>query len=126
MEARGRAVGSGTVTMADPSEVASWAVGLPERFLICRDVNHRWGAYQAWKEGTARNAGYTRVLKCGGCRTLRVDTLDSQGYKISTKYEYPEGYLHTGMGRMGQDSRAAIRLTGLETMAAKTPARESA
>lgn len=110
------------LVVADPAEVKDWAEALPERFLICRDINHRWGGYRAYREGKGRNAGFTRILRCGLCRTEREDTLDSRGYKIGTKYHYPEGYLTPkGTGRMGSDSRAALRLVSVMGAVEKTP-----
>lgn len=113
----------GLVT-ADPGEVKDWAEALPEKFLICRDINHRWSGYRAYREGKGRNAGFTRVLRCTACRTEREDTLDSRGYKVGTKYHYPDGYLTPkGTGRMGSDSRAALRLVSVLHAVDKTPDR---
>lgn len=103
-----------TSGVADPREVRDWAENLPGKFLICRDLNHDWSGYRAWATGRGRSLLYTRVLKCKKCTTEREDTLTSQGFKVGTKYNYPDGYLTPkGTGRLGSDARAALRLVSV-------------
>lgn len=99
----------GTVGHADAKEVAQWSEGLPDRYLLCRDMGHRWQPFSArWDE---KERAYSRVLRCSRCKTDRTQLLAMNGLILSGHYEYPDGYTApAGTGRIDQMARGALRL----------------
>ncbi len=81
--------------------------------ITCRDYSHNWTPWYVteWRG----RGGFERGVRCGVCATARIESLDNWGRLVpgSRKYEYPEGYLVKGTGRLDKDFRAAIRLTSL-------------
>ena len=77
--------------------------------LICRDVRHSWQPSDAWREGH----GFVRRLVCNRCFATKTQTLDSEGYVLSTSMSYREGYLRKGEGRTTADEKAQLRLENL-------------
>lgn len=96
---------------ASDSEVAHFAAELPEEFLLCREMGHRWLPYQA-----AVNADqtYHRALRCPRCKTRKEQEISARGVILSTQYRHPEGYLHAGMGRIAGDGRGLLRLESIK------------
>ncbi len=85
----------------------TWLKSQGTSTLICRDISHLWTAF------TARRTGrfIVRVLQCGRCETRKIQKLNSKGYILSTRYEYPAAYVRPkGMGRMTKDDRAMVRV----------------
>lgn len=103
------------VDFADPGEVREWADTLPERFLHCRELNHNWRPYNV---GRHRDGGFERVLRCSRCKARKYQHLSTDGMLVgSPRLEYPDGYLHTGNGRITGTSRGVLRLASLSRMA---------
>jgi len=76
--------------------------------LQCRDFGHSWRPYTArWAEA---DKCYESVLRCQRCSTLRLRYLSSRGDLVSSRYDYADGYLIAGMGRLDGADRAQIRL----------------
>lgn len=94
---------------ADADEVADFARGLLISWLLCRELGHNWRPWNAY----AIDGGYERALRCTRCKTERWETLTSTGAKMSSRYVYPDGYLHEGLGRIVGDGRDALRLESL-------------
>lgn len=82
---------------------------MDQESLICRDFSHSWGGWYARRDGS----GFERGIRCSVCGTCRIEKLDSQGRIVSRRYEYPDGYLLKGVGRITADFRAMVRLTVL-------------
>jgi hypothetical protein len=98
------------VRWAALSEVEDFATELPEEFLLCREMGHRWLPYQA----ALNNDGtYHRALRCPRCKTKKVQEISSRGAILATHYKHPEGYLHEGMGRIAGDGRGVLRLEAI-------------
>lgn len=97
------------VKMATRNEVRRVAREMDEAFLRCRDMGHNWRQSRVEKVGR----GYERTLYCSGCKTNRMQTLDSRGAVTHTRYDYAEGYQIKGIGRMG-DAKGALRLVSLQ------------
>lgn len=95
------------ILYADVAEVASWAATLPESFLTCRDIGHRWRKWAA-KQATDF-PGYIRELRCTRCKTKRRQELNANFHILSSTYQHAEGYLHKGLGRVDGDGRDALR-----------------
>lgn len=77
--------------------------------LVCRDISHAWRAYDV--RIVKRQNRIERTLECANCGCLRHQQLTMTGYLIpGSRYEYPDGYLLHGVGRMTADTKAEIRL----------------
>jgi hypothetical protein len=93
--------------MADETKVIpadSFAHGLSDKKLACRELGHVWrpSTVEVVREGRSLG-GYLRIFKCAQCRTERRQTLDSHGGIVANGYVYPDGYLaahvEKGFGR---------------------------
>jgi hypothetical protein len=91
-----------------PVSVESFAHGLPQRFLRCRELGHVWRPSTVSRE--PGGGGFTRKLRCAECRTERQQLLDSRGHVIRNAYHYPDGYLADGTVERGHYSRDIFRL----------------
>jgi ABC-type branched-subunit amino acid transport system substrate-binding protein len=84
--------------------VETFAHGLSDKQLACRDYGHTWrpSAIEVVREGRTLG-GYVRIYKCASCRTERRQTLDSHGDVVQNGYVYANGYLadnvQKGFGR---------------------------
>jgi hypothetical protein len=79
--------------------------------LACRDYKHSWAPYSG---GQNHDGTWERTLQCARCLTLRGETLTRTGHVIGgRRYEYPEGYLVPGLGRLGGEALDTVRLTSL-------------
>lgn len=96
---------------ADNSEVAEFAADLPEDFLLCREMGHRWLPYQASQNN---DGSFHRALRCPRCKTRKEQEISRRGVIESTTYKHPEGYLHVGMGRIAGDGRGVLRLESIQ------------
>lgn len=102
---------------ADIGAVESFAEGLSDKFLHCRELGHLWrptgSAGRIDLEGT-KERGWFRKLKCYRCQTKRIQELDHHGMILSNRYVHPEGYLMEGLGRIVGDGRGVLRLASLK------------
>ena len=81
--------------------------------LDCRTIGHAWRPQSAaWLQG----GGIEQILGCSRCEAKRIQYLDKQGYVTGRHYDYPEGYSIPGMGHMGADGRAVLRLASVRKM----------
>lgn len=80
--------------------------------MLCRDLRHMWVPRGAWKDG--RN--FVRQLRCTRCETLKVQTLDCDGYVLTTRMRYAYGYLRKGGGGITSDTRAYFRVLNLGSL----------
>lgn len=85
-----------------------WSKGV----VACRSYGHQWKPSTARRHGTA----FVITQRCPSCRATRTCDMDSRGYASPWKYEYPEGYLMQGLGRVDTHGRAALRLKTLESL----------
>ena len=93
-----------------PIDLETWEEGLPESFLMCRDMGHTWKPHTAAWE--AEENAYRRVLKCPRCRTLRTQWISPSGHLDGgSHYTYPDGYTApAGVGRIDGGGRDHLRL----------------
>jgi len=96
-----------SISEPDVVDADTFAAGLSDRFLRCRELGHQWRPHAAAYDPKA--GVYDRVLRCGGCRTTRHQVLNSRGHVISNHYRYPENYLAKNLER-GSYSRDVFRL----------------
>lgn len=86
--------------------VDTFAAGLGDRVLHCRELGHTWRPLTvAWDAGAR---AYDRRLRCSSCRTVRVQILDARGHVMSNRYDYADGYLATGV-KVGRGDRDVFR-----------------
>ncbi len=112
-----RAAKRPTVEFADPGEVADFAAGLEVDWLFCRTYQHNWKPWTArWSD---HESCYQVSIRCNRCGTKRVQKMSDRGAVLSSHYEYPEGYLHEGMGRIAGEARDMLRLESVTRVVAK-------
>jgi hypothetical protein len=112
--------------MAAPEQAVNSIEDIPEEFLICRDLGHSWAPSDVKISGKGRNAEIHRILQCRSCPTQRVQILDVNGYRLRSKYVYPEDqdkdaapYKLKGVGRLSVDDNASIRVMSTNHMKAR-------
>lgn len=77
-------------------------------YLQCRDFGHSWRPYTArWD---ARENAYRTELRCSRCKTIRVRWIGPRGQQLDSRYDYSDGYLVKGIGRLTGSDRDALRL----------------
>ena len=92
------------------SEVESFAAGLDQSHLLCRELGHLWSP---WTAGLTDGGGYVRILRCPRCLTERHQVLDGRAHVVSNVYRYPDGYQHKGLGRIVGEGRDMLRLESI-------------
>lgn len=101
---------------------------LDETSLQCRDFGHSWRPFEARYIPARRQ--YDERLRCARCDTIRIRLLDSRGAQLASHYDYADGYLVKGLGRLTGEDRDALRLAGvqllLDQFAEPTPLRKGA
>lgn len=76
--------------------------------IMCRELRHAW---KPWTVHTDTKAKLYEVkLRCTKCKTVRVREIGFHGQLIGNRYEYPDGYLVKGLGRLDDNDRARLRL----------------
>ena len=93
---------------ADPHEVADFAANLEDNWLFCRTYQHNWKPWSAHWSGEL--SCYEVKIRCNRCTTKRVQRMSDKGQVLASHYEYPDGYLHEGMGRIAGEARDMLRL----------------
>jgi hypothetical protein len=77
----------------------------------CRDFGHSWRPYTArW---IAQYNQYESQLICQRCNTIRTRFLSRTGEQVSSGYDYADGYLIKGLGRLSGHDRDEIRLASI-------------
>jgi len=83
-------------------------------YVQCRDFGHSWRPYSArWLQ--AYNS-YESQLQCQRCKTVRTRFLSATGSQLSGGYDYADGYLVKGMGRLTGSDRDVIRLASITAL----------
>lgn len=106
--------------VASPDEVAELAQDWTDEILECRTYGHKWTPHRAQHVKQYR---YFYVIQlCERCTTTRhMEISESGGEVYDTWYEYPDGYLTKGLGRIAGDARGQLRLaTVLRTFQVET------
>lgn len=98
------------IKYAPVGEVASFAKGLSQSYLLCRELGHSWRHHTANYSATG---GFKSVLRCTRCKTERHQELSNRGEVLRNNYDYPDGYQHEGLGRISGDGKDTIRLEAL-------------
>lgn len=87
--------------------------GMKLEYIQCRDFGHSWRPYTA----KATRFGYEEQLRCNRCRGIRTRTLNARGAVMSGNYEYSDGYLIKGLGRLAGAERDYVRLASVKAIA---------
>jgi len=97
------------MTRSTPQPVTpeTFAAGLSDKVLHCRELGHVWRPLTVSFDESAR--AYERALRCSSCRTIRSQVLDSSGHVIRNSYKYPDGYLAANVETVGK-SRDVYRV----------------
>lgn len=91
--------------------VDTFAAGLGDRVLHCRELGHVWKPLTVAWDATVK--AYDRRLRCSSCRTVRVQVVTGAGHVVSNRYEYADGYLAKGI-EIGRGDRDTFRRVALE------------
>jgi hypothetical protein len=90
------------------SEIERAVKGMSLAFIQCRDYGHSWRPYSArW---VPQDNAYVSELQCQRCKSVRQRFLTRTGAMAGGHYEYPDGYLVKGMGRLTGTDRDIVRL----------------
>jgi hypothetical protein len=84
---------------------------MPDNYIQCRDFNHSWRPFTASWDSKARC--YETELRCTRCKTIKKRRMDSDGSILRSGYDYTDGYLIKGMGRIIGSERDALRLESI-------------
>lgn len=76
--------------------------------VACRDYGHAWAPL--WANWDAKARAFDTGIQCRRCATTRARLLDRSGQQIGNHYQYPDGYLMRGVGRLTGSDRDRIRL----------------
>ena len=87
---------------------------LPDTHIQCRDFAHQWRPFTATYDKKARY--YEVELKCSRCKTIRRRYIGLDGGLISSSYDYVDGYLIKGMGRLAGAERNMLRLESVKRL----------
>jgi hypothetical protein len=79
---------------------------------MCRDYGHSWEPFTAAR--LAGNKGYEQTLRCARCKTTRRRYLNRRGEVVTGGYDYADGYLIHGLGRLSGIDRGAVRIASVQ------------
>lgn len=92
---------------ADSSDVARAAKDMNVDMLMCRDFGHPW----VTRHINRYRDYFERLLVCPRCHSKAAQQLGRDGTVLGRRYEYAEGYLFVGLGRLDAQSKGVLRLT---------------
>lgn len=95
--------------LATTRQVARAAKALSDKFLHCRDIGHSWKLYYQRKEG----AYIIRKMWCPSCKTNRKTKINRYGEVVANSYDYDDGYLIKGLGRVQGRSKSMLRVESI-------------
>jgi hypothetical protein len=92
-------------------------------YLQCRDFGHSWRPYTAVWDSDYNV--YRTALRCTRCHTTRHRDINRRGEQLSNRYDYADGYIIKGSGRLTGEDRDTLRLTSLEQLLGELPQQPS-
>jgi hypothetical protein len=96
--------------------------GMTLEHLQCRDFNHSWRPYTASRH---TNGLIERQLRCSRCRTIKVQTLNRWGHVVAGRYDYADGYVIKGLGRIIGEEKDHLRLASINKILTDDTAEEA-
>lgn len=104
--------------IATPRQVRAQIQDMEEAFVTCKAYGHNWNPLTVQKIGGV----YTQTLKCSRCTSECTQDINRRGQLMSSRrYNYVDGFLFKGLGRVMGDARGVIRVTALDNMLARMP-----
>lgn len=97
---------------AQREAVEKAAVEWDDHVVSCRIYGHLWRPLTV----TSDPDGYIVTQGCSSCGNRRHQVMDLRGFARPWHYSYVDGYLTKGLGRIGDEGRAALRLAALRTV----------
>lgn len=97
---------------AERDDVEKATVEWDDNVISCRTYGHLWRPLTV----THDRDGYIVTQACSSCGNRRHQAMDARGFAQHWNYSYVEGYLTKGLGRIGDEGRAALRLAALRNM----------
>lgn len=111
MESVHKVYAASGVRFVSADEAEKIAEELPDHFLMCRELPHAFMPFNATMD---RHGIIERTLRCVRCQTRRIMGVNSaNGEILFSKYEYPDGYLLKGVGRLSAEGRNVMRRASL-------------
>lgn len=98
-------------TVEEAFDVEGTIADMPDRFIQCRDFQHSWRPHGASLDTAARC--YDVQLKCTRCKAIRNRIIGLDGEVLRSNYDYPDGYLIKGLGRITGGGRNMLRLESI-------------
>jgi hypothetical protein len=112
-----------TVDRADPNfDLEQFIDGMKLEHIQCRDFAHSWRPYNARR---TEHGTYEQTLRCTRCRTLRIRELNHRGAILSSSYDYAEGYVVKGLGRIVGEDKDHLRLLSVMKVLVEDTAEET-
>ena len=100
---------------ADARDVAQVAEQWTDDQITCRDLGHVWQLMDAVHVARLK---YFRVSHvCPRCEMVRIREMSESGHVYAQTYQYPDGYLVEGLGRIAGDAKDAIRVASIRRYA---------
>jgi len=96
---------------ASRAEVEAATEQWPTDYLDCRFMRHSWARGDAVH--VVRLRYYRASYVCTRCGTRKILEISDSGASFAQTYEYPDGYLAQGVGRIAGEGRDAIRLAAV-------------
>lgn len=90
-------------------------------YVQCRDFGHSWRPFTAT---LLRGGGYEQTLRCSRCRTRRNRLIGPRGQILSSGYDYADGYVIKGLGRLVGTEKDHLRLLSVRRIAVEDTAEE--
>lgn len=97
------------VKMAEREAVEKAATDWTDKVVSCRTYGHQWRPLTVIHD----RDGYVIMQRCSSCGNRRECQMDANGFTNGWTYGYQDGYLTKGLGRIGDNGRAALRLASL-------------
>lgn len=91
--------------------------GMREEHIQCRDFSHSWRPFTASvvRYGN-RGSAYEQQLRCSRCRSIRRRLLSMTGSVITSNYDYSDGYIIKGLGRLTGTEKDHLRLVSVQRL----------
>lgn len=99
---------NGSNGQVDVKDVKRQARQWSDEILECRTYGHMWRPYTA--RFNNRYKYWAVVQRCQRCTSERRRQLTARGKRTSSSYDYVDGYLTEGLGRLTGEARDILEL----------------
>lgn len=95
---------------ATPKDVRQATHDMSPEFLRCHAFGHPWDPHTVADLGRS----YEVTLRCARCKSEAKQIINKRGIlETARKYDYAEGYLFKGLGRVQGNARGAVRIEAI-------------